>query len=265
MPLSAGNLASTLESYVLSRDVKPSTAEFYRRQFSVFQSWLKLRPCTVITEETISRFLADKQAAKKSSYYRKSLRNGLKAVIGDELDWRKIRPVKLDRLEVRAFTRHEVGLLIRAVLTAMPPAKREFWRLIIPVAYHTGLAQCDLHRLERKHIDAEGVCRFTRSKTGTESVTWLPPYLVEQLGTGPLFPPYASNEMFRRDFQAICRQAGVKGTFKMLRKTSGTEAERIAPGEGHAHLANTRKVFEKHYDARHEKRKPIRLASVRTA
>lgn len=263
MPIAADGLAAILEAYVLSRDVRPSTAEFYRRQFSVFRAWLTLRGLTDITETTISRFLADKQADGKSSYYRKSLRNGLKAVIGDELDWRKIRPVKLDRLEVQAFTRHEVGLLIRAVLVAMPPKKRPFWRLLIPVAYHTGLAQCDLHRLERKHIDADGVCRFTRSKTGTESVTWLPPYLVEQLGDGQLFPPYASNEQFRRDFQAICRQAGVKGTFKMLRKTSGTEAERIAPGEGHAHLANTRKVFEKHYDARHEKRKPIKLLSVR--
>lgn len=60
----------------------------------------------------------------------------------------------------------------------------------------------------------------------------------------------------------VVAAAGLVGTFKTLRKTSGTQAE-ILTGRGHEHLANTRGIFEKHYlDRRRVHREPVRLPRI---
>lgn len=51
-------------------------------------------------------------------------------------------------------------------------------------------------------------------------------------------------------FGRIVARAGLFGTFKRLRKSSGSLVEAAAPGMGHKHLGNTRAIFEKHYEAR---------------
>ena len=65
------------------------------------------------------------------------------------------------------------------------------------------------------------------------------------------------------EFSRIVAKAGLDGSFKKLRKSSGTRAEQLEPGRGHIHLGNSRKVFEQHYLGNDPaKIQPIRLPSL---
>lgn len=258
-PPPKGSIRAQLEAYLLRTEVRNSTAVCYRRVVNVFCNWYGTNvPEEALTADTLNRFLRDKQEEGASSYYRRSLRSALVAILRDH-SIGKVRPTKLEPLTVHCWDASEVARLVDAC-DVLPAKHREYYRQAIIVAYHTGLSQIDIHRLERSHVDASGTIRLRRSKTGNESVVTLPPDVVAQLpAKGLLVPPKVSREMFRRHFQKIVAAAGLKGTFKTLRTSSGTAAELIT-GKGHEHLANSRKIFEKHYlDSSKVGRVPVRL------
>lgn len=264
--LLTSELPGELEKYILTSDIRQTTIAYYRRVMRQFLRWLQFHPeQKVVTELTVSAFLLHMQEAGHSSYYRRSLRNGILAVLAAFIDSRKVRRVRLDELHSQGFTKAEVGRLIRAC-RKLPAAKADYYGDIIPAAYHSGLSQVDLHRIERHQVAADGTIEIERSRTGKLAVVWIPPEIVERRpAKGKIFPRLWSDEQFRRDFQAICKIAGVEGTFKKLRKTSGTEADLITGGLGHLHLANSRKVFERHYLDRRmcPKQKPVKLRQIR--
>jgi integrase len=198
----------------------------------------------------VSRFLAEKQAAGLSSYYRRSMRSCLVALLRYAGKSDRVRPVKLDELEPRSWSPAEVSRLL-AACDCLLPKHRPWWRTIIAVAFYCGLTQCDLFRLERQHIDAQWVLRTRRSKTQKKVVAQLPAWLVAELPSeGRLWPLSTSQESFRQTFSRIVRKAGLTGSFKQLRKSCGTETERLFPGRGHEALANTRAIFGLHYLAK---------------
>ena len=60
----------------------------------------------------------------------------------------------------------------------------------------------------------------------------------------------ADERTFSQQFSDIVSQSGVKrGTFKWLRRASGSYVESEYPGAGSKHLGNTPLVFSQHYDA----------------
>lgn len=246
-----------VESYCLSRELKKSTEIYYRRVLSVFSRWLGRVPeSEEFTPDLVSRFLAAKQHDNRSAYYRKSLRNGLRALLahaGRDIPRGKLRSVKLTPLEPAAWSESEVAKLVAAsdVIHESDAERRQYMRTLILAAYYTGMSQIDLHRLSRSSIAPNGVVRYVRSKTGKPVVTAMPVELIPQLPAGdPIWPLRVSPELFRRRFAVIVRLAGLSGSFKTLRKSSGTGVELLFPGRGHEHLGNSRKVFETHYLAR---------------
>lgn len=212
----------------------------------------------LFTPESLSQFLADQQRLGKSSHYRKSLRGGLRALLrhADErfADCR-VRPVRTDLIEPEAWTAEEVGQLVAAVeptFSGRQTSKEDarYWRTIILVAYYTGASQIDIHHLCVRNFRKDGLVRYTRSKTGKQVITAVPVSFLSELPTGnPLWPLKTSVETFRIDFARIVKKAGLVGTFKKLRKSSGTSVDDLHPGRGHEHLGNTRRVFEMHYRA----------------
>lgn len=234
-----------LDEYLLLRDLKPQTEAFYRRAVSVFESWAQGRN---MTPASVSEFLRDKQRAGASPYYLRSLRSGLRALINHAGYTEKIRGVKLPPLENATWNPSDVPLIIAAVPVALS-RRIDYWQTIIPAAWYTGLSQCDLWRVDRTHLDAKGVLRIRRSKTG-RLVVCRPPSLVLDVLRDAKSPPWrlqTSAEYFRREFASIVRAAGLVGTFKTLRKSAGTDAERLHPGRGHELLGNSRRIFEWHY------------------
>ena len=90
--------------------------------------------------------------------------------------------------------------------------------------------------------------KWNRQKTGRPVIVAVPADLLRRLPeSGPCWPRRFSREYFRRTFRKIVARAGLRGTFKKLRKSSGTSVESLHPGCGHIHLGNTRRVFELHY------------------
>jgi hypothetical protein len=96
-------------------------------------------------------------------------------------------------------------------------------------------------------VEADGTLRIWRHKTGSEVLVWLPVELVNHVTAGLVWPRPWSAEWDRRTFQKIAAAAGLVGTMKKLRRSSGVSVEILHPGHGHEHLGNSRRVFERHY------------------
>lgn len=236
-------LFEIISDYILTHDLKPGSESYYRRCAKVFKNYLGYEPDDLqFSANLVNTFIRDKTLAGKSPYYCRSLRNALRALLRHvHPDCGRLRPVKCRELLNDTWSPEDVTNLAAA-------AKSKEMRLLILVAYYTGLSGCDLRRLERKHVANNGVIHFARQKTGKRVVVAIPPELLPELPTeGLLFPLRTTEEWFRRCFQGVVKRAGLCGTFKKLRRSSGTAIEMMHPGRGHIHLGNTRSIFETNY------------------
>lgn len=252
-------LKQRLDEYVLYHDLAAETVKWYRRITNVFCTWAGGDvPEDQFNGTAISRLLADKKAAGRSPYYVRSLRSGLVAVLHEirgNAPVERIRGVRCPPLTPEAWTPEEVERLISEGCKGMPCEAQWRWQLCIALAYYTGLDRCDIERLERRHFKADGALLYRRRKTGGEPTGGIPAELLAYIdqncpAKGPMLRMGASPEWFRRVFAQIVARAKLHGTFKRLRKSSGSLVERDQPGKGHKHLGNTRAIFEKHYEAR---------------
>ncbi len=252
------SLIQKLKEYMLLRELRPSTEKQFKTFIGVFLSWVgeKDFPIEQFTGAKISEFLAFKQAAGCSDHYRRSLRNHLKAIHRFSRDYQncdKIRPVKLGELNPATWTTEQVEKLVSAC-DELRYRERDFWRTFILVGYYSGLNAIDIHRLAKADIDRAGYIVFSRSKTGKRVFVGIPPELASEVlakapEEGPIWPLKISDEAFRQKFRNLVRWAGIPaGSFKRLRKTSGTLVELNSPGKGHRHLGNTKAIFEAHYE-----------------
>lgn len=234
--------------YILQHDLRETSSDQYHRVVGVFVSWAG-RDVSIeeFDERSVSQFLLDKQLAGLSSHYRKSLRNTLVALLRFAGRTGKVRSVRLTELEPQSWTTEEVRKLLAACDKLRGEHRRAWWRSLIATAYYTGLGYVDLQNLERKDFDAIGRLRWRRSKTGKRVSAAIPLDLLASLPDGKLWPMTTTLEAFRRSFGRIVKNAGLSGTFKKLRKTTGTLVDMTHPGRGHELLANSRVIFERHY------------------
>lgn len=236
--------------YVLMHDLKETTADQYHKIVGVWCSWaggdIHL-PAKQFTALSVSKFLAAKQQLGLSSHYRRSLRNCLIALLrfaGLDDD---VRPVRVRPLTPEAWRAGDISKLVRTV-NVLPEESRHYFRTIILAAWYTGMSQDDLHSLLREQIEESGRVTYVRGKTNKLVITWMPLDLVGELPEGEQpWPLTTSREYFRRQFNRVVEAAALEGTFKKLRKSCGTAIDLAAPGTGHVHLGNTRRVFELHY------------------
>jgi len=254
-----GTLTQALNNYLLDHTLATDTAAWYRRVVSVYCTWAgRDVALSKFTGETISRCLLDKQAAGRSLHYVKSLRGGLVAVLrairGDS-PVERVRTIKVPALEPEGWTVAEVRLLLSPGCDGMTEGSRFKWELCINLGHYTGLDRCDIERLEQKHFSDNGALIYRRRKTGAAPTSGIPRRLLRLIRTrcpqrGPICKMHISKEWFRKIFGTIVERAGLQGTFKKLRKSSGSQVEEAHPGKGHKHLANSRTIFERHYEVR---------------
>lgn len=134
-----------------------------------------------------------------------------------------------------------------------PMRKAAFWRALILVGYSTGLRLGDMERLAFDDIEPDGTLIVTQHKTGATIRCCLLPAAHEAVKAirwpvrRLIFGGVICRRAYFDAFKEIVRAAGLTGTTKWLRRTSGTLVESIAPGRGHEQLGNGRKVFESHY------------------
>ena len=251
-------LQRVVRDYCLFRELKPRSERQIAAISHVFLTWCGVPdlPIEQFSATAISEFLAAKQRAGASSHYRRSLRNTLRALYRfcrQGMPIEQIRPVRVDPLDNESWTPEEIDRLLAALdELRLTTFERWYWRTLIGAAYFTGLSGIDLHRVERRHVTASGVIPFTRSKTGKRVCVAIPLSLLADIDTtcpkeGPIWPRLVTEEGERLQFAKIVEKAKLKGTFKKLRRSSGTQVELLNPGRGHEHLGNGREIFERHY------------------
>jgi integrase len=241
-------LAELLDRYVLLHELRDSTEETYRRICSTWQTWATANGSPDFTEDSVSRFLLEKQHEGRSCYYRQSCRKTLAAILRSAGFSGPVRRVRCTPIKVLSWTPAEVSRLIDAVPLAVRGIQRRlFWETLIEAAYYTGLNWCDLREIRREDVPESGILEWRRSKTGKQVIVYLPARLVSHVPTGLIWEwPYCG-EVFRQQFKRIVTRAGLTGSFKRLRKTAGTLVEQQAPGSGHLYLGDERRTFELHY------------------
>lgn len=253
----ASTLQGALESYTLYHDLAPETAAWYRRAVSVYCRWEGGDiPLQAFTGKRISEFLLAKETEGRSPYYVKSLRGGLVALLREirgEQPVERVRSVRTPPLDPHGLTPQEVERLLLAC-QEIPKGGRWRYVLMILLGYYTGLDAADIWRLERRHIAADGSIFFRRGKTGKPVFVRIPQdvrRLIDENcpSKGPMVRMGVSKEWFRKVIAGLFERARLCGTFKTLRKSSGSNVERLRPGTGHKHLGNTRAIFEKHYES----------------
>lgn len=237
-----------LERYVLLHELRDSTERQYRRVCHVWRSWAVGHGNPQFDEDSVSQFLRDLQAAGRSSYYRKSTRSTLVALLRSAGMSGQVRAVRVEPLTVEAWDSEEVGQLVGAVrLTVRDLGRQRWWETLIEAAWLSGLNWADLRTVRVEDVPSDGWLRWRRSKTRKTVTVYLPRNLVEHRQAGFVWPWPLSDEAFRHQFARIVRQAGLSGSFKRLRKSTATAVEEIAPGRGHVYIGDERRTFERHY------------------
>lgn len=232
------NAKECLNEYLVYHDVRPSTAAFYKRCVTV---WVRSNG-ERIDSRKLSEWLGDLKAQGKSDYYRRSLKNGLQALIRASGDEGKIRPIRCEPLDHKFWSAEDVRRLIDA-------AKDDWWKSLIAAGWCTGFSQIDLvDRLRRDQIRHDGVVVTRRSKTGKLVVGQLEDWVLEILpGTDPVWKWGKSWEMFRKRFRNFVWKARLQGSFKTLRRSAAASVEAAHREQAHRFLGNTRQVCERHY------------------
>lgn len=129
-------------------------------------------------------------------------------------------------------------------LTGVPPA--DVWRALLVLTYTTGMRRTDLHRLVWDDLDLDrGEFNLLAHKTGKQDVRKLHPVAVAHLRricrqTERVFHglSFGNNGNAYKVLHALQRAAGVKRHFTLhdLRRTGGSEIDRIHPGAGRVFL-----------------------------
>lgn len=133
--------------------------------------------------------------------------------------------------------------------------RAKYWGAAIRLAWDSGIRRGDVWRFRRDYIRRDGTLRMVQHKTGRQLMARLRESTVAALDAigrkqpceWTLDPRY-----FDRQFQRIVKASGVnRGTFRWLRRSSGSYVEMQQPGSGHKHLGHTNPAtFSKHYDGR---------------
>lgn len=257
--------------YSLLHDVRPSTLRQYVIAADLVERWAG-RPVRLdeMDERSVSEWLRDYSAtvapatvkSKKASIlalWRSAADDGL----ASEPVSRRIRKTRVPERPVVAWTKSEVEQLI-VTCQGLKRGHRcglrraEWFALAVRVAWDSGLRWGDLVAIPVSAIRPDGSASWTQSKTSKVISFCLSPSTMEALRSSleacprQLVCPWpASHETFGDQVERLVARSGIReGTWKWIRRASGTDVELQCRGSGHEHLGNTRAVFDHSYGDR---------------
>jgi integrase len=254
--------------YSLVRDVKTSTLRQYVIVADLVERWAG-RPVRLeeLDEASVSEWLRD-YSASVAPHTAKGKKNMLLALwraasddgLASEPSARRVRRVRVPQLVPTAWTREEVEQLLAAA-ARLPRRHRcglsraAWWDLAIRVAWDSGLRWGDLVALQVAVVQPDGTASVCQAKTRKVATFKLSAttmaVLRASLAACPrslVCPWPASPETFRTQVRRLVAKAGIRpGTWRWIRRGSGTDVEVQLGGAGHRHLGNTRQVFDSSY------------------
>lgn len=264
-------LQDFLESYILERDLKPTTEQQLRCSVSNFEKFLgrTIRLAELLTDQ-VNEYLRHMQASGRAYDTIRSRRTNLLALLNEayqrrlfDQDTRRIRRLKPQRPLVEAWTAAEVRRLFDVAQSWIGNRKLRggideglYWSAYVPAAWDSGLRHGDILPLPLAKIEP----RFwiNQSKTGLPVlVEFREPTIghIQRLArsgprrTCPFAWPY-EREAFFSHARKLIDAAGLEGTLKYIRRGCCTEivtsSQNIADGSrklGHSSPAITKKHY----------------------
>lgn len=252
-------LQDYLDRYNQNRDIEPSTLEHYHWVVRSIQSFAGVVKLSDISVDLCNRWLLWMRDNGRSPFTVNSRRNAM--LVLWRAAWREglapqpgeIRVIRLPDPSKEIWSQDEVARLVDfcAVLSGRfrrtNIQRANYFRSLIQAAYDSGLRQSDLHRVTVASVASSSRMGILQQKTRRTVVIRLHEQTVDairQFVTGAdrefVWPQWSKQRgSFARTFQKIVAAAGLRGSFGRLRKTSGTEVERLSTNAGWLHLGHT--------------------------
>lgn len=259
-------LAEFAERYALARNISPMYAYTLKRRAAALQEHARATEIDrVLAESPVNSFLS---SLRCSPYTVRGYRGDILSLWNGAADAdlvpypipRRVRRPSVPELMVDCYSVDEAQAILAHVRTmrgafANGVAYRRYWPAAVRLAWEAGFRRGDVWRFRRDAVRSDGTLRIVQHKTGHVVMVRLRPATVEAIdqlsGAFPLSWPLVPAQ-FGRHWRKIVQGAGVKrGTFKWIRRASGSYVELAQPGTGHRHLGHKhRSTFDKFYDAK---------------
>lgn len=257
-------LTSFVEQYLNARPVSTGYSRTLRKRAAKLEKFAgRAELAAVFNEATINSFLASLNCLSpytKNKYRADFLALWRAAADEDRVPYPQPRRIRRERTVaqvIECYLEHEARALVVAaehLAGAYPSgvARRQYWPAIIRAAWDSGLRRGDLWKLKASTIRKDRTAVIVQSKTGQAIVCRFHPSTVKAIQRASGSLEWGLCEWcFGVHFQEIVTLSGIsRGTFRWLRRGSGSRIDADHPGRGHNHLGNTRGVFERHYDAK---------------
>lgn len=264
----ANGLIPYADRYLMGRSVSADYAATLRARIAAFTDWAGADvPIECVSCELANEWLSELAESGMSAWSLRGYRQALLAVwtwayqSGDNHNPPlRVRMVRPPRLLIEAYTHAEIAALLRQA-ERLPQIHTDgnrasdFWQAAIHVAYCCGPRRGDLLSVLRKHVSPAGVLSFVQSKTKYPHRALLScnaRTYCERLKSeaGHLLPwPYTA-DWFSRTFGKLRNAAGItRGSFKWIRRSAGSYAEKQQPGAGPKLLGHRDPaVFQRFYN-----------------
>lgn len=252
--------------YVATRKICRMYALNVQRRARAIEAFVgKSAIAEVLTEKNVTDFLI---SLDRSVYTLRSYRSDYLALWNCAADQdlvpyplvRRIFCPPLPSLLVECF---EIGE-VRAILECLPRMrgvypngvrKRDYWNAAIRLAWDSGARRGDVLSFRRDAIRMDGVARIIQHKTQKPIAFRLRQSTVFALDSIGSKTPCAWSldlSFFSRHFHKLVIAAGVnRGSFRWLRRSSGSYVEWKQAGAGRKHLGHSSEaVFDRFYDAK---------------
>lgn len=256
------NLIDCVDLHLLETPTCPQYAADVRRVARRFSEHLG-RDATIddLDDVVVNRWLVSLQTSGLSAWTVKGCRARLLAVWRSTVEAgysdrppRRVRIVRPPKPNPVALQRQSMKRLLRAC-ERLPGCfrhttvrRRDGLRAWLLTQWDTGLRLGDVLALRRADIRQDGTLVVTQHKTGGIVVHRLRrPTLAALDMLGPDLFRVVGRRQWSHWIRMLFRLAGMVGTSKRIRQSSGTAVEAMHPGLGHLHLGNGRDVFTKHY------------------
>lgn len=253
-------------SALMARDVSPTYRAMVLAHVKSFVRWKgKSLHIGELNCDDVNDWLNHLRTLNLSPYtidtYRRNLLSIWRQAYEDRLNDNpplRVRKIKRPRQLIEAYTLFELKQLLHAASKLRGRHKNgnrrcDFWQAFIHAAYSTGLRRGDLLLVFRKDIEQDGSYSLVQSKTGIPHRVKFSNEALAYIArlkdpNGLALPwPYRKDAMAPR-FQSLKRLAGVtRGSIKWIRRSAGSHAERINPGDGPRLLGHSPHVFKSHY------------------
>ena len=265
-------LDALLDDYLLEHDIATGSARNMRQAVDSYSEFI-WRECQRessiddLTAKPVNSWLVGLVAKNKrttASSYRGRLLTLWRYAYQIELvnEWpSRVRRIKTDRPLPDSWSDDEVARMIveasRYKGNLCSPRAQGISRAgylvsLIAIVHAAGNRYEDLIRFGWENLRGNNLA-WVQHKTGKPLSRPIPEWVVALINRTfskdrpAWFGGVISYNRMRLYFVQITERAGVTGTYRKLRRTSGNAVEEKYPGFGHRHLGNTPAVFQAHY------------------